>query len=210
MKRIYRLQLDDYSAASFTSFGKDYFGTLDQMRELFDDIRSDEDLAERFGDILTTFDRYLAGEKKITHYVAYQEVPFLVQAKVLDSAASALTNHFWTHMNTWDWPYYMKCDKAESIHIWVSCHGQYCRCIQTAFSNLQYSTDRQGYESLGGMTWGYPGQIDGMPGEIIRNRLFVMEKTFPSRTEAIADMDSFQSSPYPDFSGILEDIFGDG
>ena len=113
-------------------------------------------------------------------------------------------------MNTWDWPYYMKCDKAESIHIWVSCHGQYCRCIQTAFSNLQYSTDRQGYESLGGMTWGYPGQIDGMPGEIIRNRLFVMEKTFPSRTEAIADMDSFQSSPDPDFSGILEDIFGDG
>lgn len=210
MKRIYRLQLDDYSAASFTSFGKDYFGTLDQMRELFDDIRSDEDLAERFGDILTTFDRYLAGEKKITHYVAYQEVPFLVQAKVLDSAASALTNHCWTHMNTWDWPYYMKCDKAESIHIWVSRHGQYCRCIQTAFSNLQYSTDRQGYESLGGMTWGYPGQIDGMPGEIIRNRLFVMEKTFPSRTEAIADMDSFQSSPDPDFSGILEDIFGDG
>lgn len=210
MKRIYRLQLDDYSAASFTSFGKDYFGTLDQMRELFDDIRSDEDLARRFSDILTTFDRYLAGGKKITYYVAYQEVPILVQAKVLGSAASTLTEHCWTHMNTWDWPYYMKCDKAESVHIWVSCHGQYCRCIQTAFSNLQYRTDRQGYEPLGGMTWGYPGQIDGMPGEIIRNRLFVVEKTFPSKPEAIADMGRFQSSPDPDYSGILDDIFGDG
>lgn len=197
MKRIYRLQLDDYSAASFTSFGKDYFGSLDQMWTLFDDIRSDEDLAGRFGDILTTFDRYLAGEKKITHYVAYQEVPFLVQTKVLGSAVSTLTNYCWTHMNTWDWPYYMKCDKAESVHIWVSCHGQYCRCIQTAFSNFQYGTDQQGYELLGGMTWGHPGQIDSMPGEIIRNRLFVVEKTFPSKPETMADMDRFQSNPDP-------------
>ena len=60
------------------------------------------------------------------------------------------------------------------------------------------------------MTWGYPGQLDGMPGEIIRNRLFVVEKTFPSKPEAIADMDRFQSSPDPNYSGILEDIFGDG
>ena len=48
MKRIYRLQLDDYSAPSFTSFGKDYFGTLDQMREVSNAIRCDENLASRF------------------------------------------------------------------------------------------------------------------------------------------------------------------
>ena len=105
MKRIYRLQLDDYSAPSFTSFGKDYFGTLDQMREVFNAIRCDENFASRFRDILTTFDRYLAGEKKITHYVAHQKVPILIQEKALGSAASTLTNHRWTHMNTWNWPY---------------------------------------------------------------------------------------------------------
>ena len=210
MKEIYRLQLDDYSAPSFISFGKDYFGTLDQMREMFDDIRCSEDFARRSSDILTTFDRYLAGEKNITHYVAYQEVPFLVQAEVLGSAASTLTAHCWTHMNTWNWPYYMKCDKAESLHIWVSCHDRYCRCIQTAFSNLQYRTDREGYEPLGGMAWGYPGQIDGTSGKIIRNRLFVVEKAFPSKQETMADMVRFQRSPDPDYSGILEDIFGDG
>lgn len=69
MKEIYRLQLDDYSAASFTSFGKDYFGTFDQMRELFNAIRCNEDFVSQSSDILTTFDRYLAGEKKITHYL---------------------------------------------------------------------------------------------------------------------------------------------
>lgn len=42
MARYYRLLLDDYSAASFTSFSKEYFGTLKQLKGLFDDIRSEE------------------------------------------------------------------------------------------------------------------------------------------------------------------------
>lgn len=46
MARYYRLLLDDYSSASFTSFSKEYFGTLDQLKGLFDDTRSDEDIAK--------------------------------------------------------------------------------------------------------------------------------------------------------------------
>ena len=43
MARFYRLLLDDYSAASFTSFDKDYFGTLEVIDGLFKAIREDED-----------------------------------------------------------------------------------------------------------------------------------------------------------------------
>ena len=81
MSELYRLQLDDYSAPSFTSFSKDYFGTLEQIQSLFDYLRSDEDFAGRFQYILGVNDRYLAGEKDITHNVAYQEVPFLVEPR---------------------------------------------------------------------------------------------------------------------------------
>ena len=45
MSRYYRLLLDDYSAASFTSFDKDYFGTLEQIDSFFQAIKSDEDVA---------------------------------------------------------------------------------------------------------------------------------------------------------------------
>lgn len=31
----YRLELDDYSAAAFTSFGKYYYGTLEDLRCFF-------------------------------------------------------------------------------------------------------------------------------------------------------------------------------
>lgn len=47
MSRYYRLLLDDYSAASFTSFSKDYYGTLEQIGSLFEAIKQDEELAER-------------------------------------------------------------------------------------------------------------------------------------------------------------------
>ena len=57
MARFYRLLLDDYSAASFTSFDKDYFGTLEDIGGLFKAIREDEDTAERFQDILSVYDQ---------------------------------------------------------------------------------------------------------------------------------------------------------
>lgn len=71
MNEYYRLLLDDYSSASFTSFSKEYFGTLDQLKGLFYDMRSDEDIAKRYSNILSTFEEFLAGENNLTHNVAY-------------------------------------------------------------------------------------------------------------------------------------------
>lgn len=209
MEKYFRLLLDDFSAATFTSFDKSYFGTLEQIKGLFDDIRSDEETAKRFEDILSVYDRYLAGETGITHNVAYQEVPFLVPAKVLWMETSVLTDYNWTHYNTWEWPYYMKCDKAESTHIWFSCRRKYCRCILTRFTNLQYGTDQKDYKPLGGMIWGYPGQIQGEIGNLY-NQLYVTEKWFDHKPEAFNDWGNFTSKPDPDFSSVLDDVFGDG
>lgn len=209
MARYYRLLLDDYSAASFTSFSKEYFGTLEQLKGLFNKIRSNTDTAERYSGILSTFDKFLAGEKKITHFVAYREVPFLVYAKVLGTEKSVLEDCKWTHLNTWRWPYFMKCDKAESTHLWISCQRKYCRCILTEFTNLQYGIDEENYEPLGGMIWGYPGQIQGST-KNLHNQLFVIEKAFKTKSEAMSDLIEFKTKPDPVFSRILDDIFGDG
>lgn len=38
----YRLELDDYSAAAFTSFGKYYYGTLEDLRCFFGELAHDE------------------------------------------------------------------------------------------------------------------------------------------------------------------------
>ena len=44
----YRLELDDYSAAAFTSFGKYYYGTLEDLRCFFGELAHDEKLKKQF------------------------------------------------------------------------------------------------------------------------------------------------------------------
>lgn len=39
---------------------------------------------------------------------------------------------------------------------------------------------------------------------------FVIEKIFKTKAEAINDLTNFKTNPDPDFSRILDDIFGDG
>lgn len=209
MSRYYRLLLDDYSAASFTSFSKDYYGTLKQIGSLFDAIRQDDVLAEQKKYILGIYDRYIAGESKVSHKVAYRDVPFLVPAKVLGTESSVLTDYTWEHTNTWGFPYLMKCDKAECTHIWFSCDGKYSRCIQVQFKNLQYKNAVGKYVPLGSRIWGYPEQIAGVNGNL-HNRLFVEEKVFENKAEAMSDWLDFLHNPDPQFDEFLNDIFGDG
>ena len=209
MSRYYRLLLDDYSAASFASFDKDYFGTLEDINEFFEKIKSDKDIVKRQKHILSVYEQFLAGKKDISHIVAYREVPFLVPAKVLATETSTLTNHVWEHLNTWRWPYMMKCDKVECTHIWFSCYGKYSRCVKAQFVNLEYGMDSEEYKLLGGMIMGFPGIIAGKKGYLY-NTLFVEEKVFKNKSEAMKDRNEFIKKPDPIFSKFLDDIFGDG
>lgn len=209
MSKYYRLLLDDYSAASFTSFDKDYYGTLEQISSFFQAIKADEDIAKRQAYILSIYDQYLAGEKTINHMVAYREVPFLVPAKILGEATSVLTNHTWEHLNTWNCPYIMRCDKAESTHLWISCYGKYCRCIQAKFTNLHYDGIDNGFIKYTGPAWGYPHQIEH-EGITTFCRLYVEEKVFKNKAEALNDQIAFMHNPDPIFDQVLDDLFGDG
>ena len=205
----YRVQLDDYSAPSFVSCGKNYYGTLEQIGGLFGEIAKDATLAEDYQDILSAYGRVAGGEAGVTHYVAHREVPFLVPANVLRTATSILTDYSWEHLNVWGCSYFLKCDRAESSHIWISCNGRHSRCVQTRFTDLRYKSAAQEYEPLGDARWGFPCQIDGPAGDL-RNRLYVDEKIFGSENEAMEDYAAFLEKPDPNFAEFLNDVFGDG
>ena len=140
--------------------------------------------------------------------VAYRDVPFLVPAKVLGAETSVLTDHSWEHVNTWDCIYKVKCDRAESKHIWFSCHGSYTRCIQTRFTNLLYESAAGSFVSHDGWMWGFPHQLEYEP-PITESRLYVVEKFFKNKAEAMADRINFIQNPDPQFDSVLDDLFGD-
>ena len=207
-KQFYRLCLDDYSAAAITSFDKYYFGTLDMISEFINTLKNNEDTAERFHDLITTHEEYLNGNKKITHRVAFQDVPYLVPAKILGQDTSEVQDYSWEHLNTWHWIYDLHCDNAKSEHIWFFCRGEYFRCLKTKFINLQYQNALGKYMPISSM-WGHPGILKN-EGTHLENRLYVVEKIFKNKTETIEDITAFKQTKDIHFSQILNDIFGDG
>ena len=57
----YRLELGDYSAAAFISFGKYYYGTMKDLRGFFGELAHDEKLKKQFKELLSTFYRIQEG-----------------------------------------------------------------------------------------------------------------------------------------------------
>jgi len=208
-KQLYRLTLDDYSTPGFCSFSTDYIGTLEDIKAFIEALRSDERTAQSQSRLIEAWDNYEAGNHDVTYNAAYQENKLLAHVKCLGAASTELTDYEWEHLNTWGCPYYMQCSRAESTHIWVSYQGKYRRCVRVKFTNLQYKNTVGEYVDFGGMCWGYPHMIEE-DGKFTFHRMYVIEKPFKNKEEALLDMENFQKSPDIEFKYVLNDIFGDG
>ncbi len=208
-KQLYRLTLDDYSTPGFCSFSTDYIGTLEDVRDFIEVLRSDEGTAQSQSRLIEAWDSYEAGNHDVTYNAAYQENKLLARVKCLGVASTTLSDYEWEHLNTWDCPYYMQCSRAESTHILVSYEGKYRRCVRVKFTNLRYKNTVGEYINFGGMCWGYPHMIEE-DGNITYHRMYVIEKSFKNKDEALLDMENFQKSQDVEFRYVLNDIFGDG
>ena len=74
----YRLELDDCSAAAFTSFGKYYYGTTEDFRCFFRELTIDMALKKQFGNLISRFQSFEEGQQNISHYIAYRKIFSLV------------------------------------------------------------------------------------------------------------------------------------
>lgn len=203
--QLYRFRYDDYSAPSCTTFDKDYFGTLNDIFGFAERLKKGH--PKEFEDLIKCFDRYANGDKNITHQVAYKEVPLLVRAKCLGYEEYDFDKYKWTHTNTSGYPYEMKCSRGRTYHVWVSCRGEYTRCIKAVLFDLKYKSTTGKYIEPG-MTVGLPYQI-GVLNNITVNRMYVVEKRFKDKAEALNDIQNFKQKPDPIFTQLLDDIFGD-
>ena len=208
-KQLYRLTLDDYSMPGFCSFNTDYIGTLEEVKAFIEALRKDERTAKNQSRLIEAWDSFAGGNYEVTYNAAYQENKLLARVKCLGTAQTTLTNYEWEHLNTWECPYYMKCDRSDNTHIWVSYQEKYRRCVRVKFTSLQYKNTVDEYVDFGGMCWGYPHMIEE-DGDSTYHRMYVLEKVFKNKDEALLDMENFKKSPDIEFKYVLNDIFGDG
>lgn len=70
--KIYHIELDDYSTPAFVSFGKNYYGTMDNIEEFisrFKDNKNDESVK--------AFQKYKDGNRDVEITVAYRKTVLL-------------------------------------------------------------------------------------------------------------------------------------
>ena len=208
-EQYYCLHLDDYSAAAFTSFGKAYYGTMAEIKAFIEALDSDPEYHEAYSQLVSAFREYEAGNTAVKHNVAYQEIPLLEPVKLLGKAALRLDNYRWEHLNTWRWPYNMKCDMVDTTHYWFALDGVYFRAVKARFKNLRYKDIGDGWTAIDDRFWGFPMMIAAEE-NYLYNRLAVEERRFNRKRDAEDDRASFPSTRDVDFTEFCNDIFGDG
>lgn len=206
--RYYRLELDDYSAVSFCSFGKYYFGTLEEIRSFIDAV--DKRCENSYRDLVSAFRAYEAGQTEVTHYVAFQKVPILTPARLIHKETLVLGDYVWDHLNTWQCIYKMRCDRVETEHLWLVCGDQGFRTMKANFKSLQYEGVLGEWITIGeDMLWGFPCVLQE-DSEYFLNVIAEPEKGFKNAAELEQDWEKFKKNPDPRFAGFCNDIFGDG
>lgn len=208
-EQYFRLQLDDYAAPSIASWGKAYFGTLDEIRGLVEALAKDEKRRVNFAELIDAFRAYEAGNHQVTHHVAYQEVPLLEPVALLSRKVLRAESHAWTYLNTWGSPYSLRCDSVTAELLWLKTSEDICRAVKARLRNLQYEGSTGQWHPLADGFWGFPHMVEAENG-CIWTRLAVKEMNHSLRKTAEEDMASFQSVQDVDLTGICQDIFGDG
>lgn len=208
-EKYYRLELDDYATPSFVSGGKYYFTTADKFKEWLAALERDEQMVVYFDMLSTAFREYMAGNRKVTHTVGYNKVPFFKPATVQHCEKTCFENYRWEHINIYGFPYNMRCKLVETTHLWLRCNRKYYRYVEAQFTKLEYESRTGEWYPLEERFWGYP-EVLTTECDITRNRLAEREKNFANQKEAEADWLAFCSNPVPDFTEFCNDIFGDG
>lgn len=209
MEEYYRITLDDYACPGFVSWDKSYFGTLEDIRALVEALEASGDHGMPMAELISAFRAYEAGEKHITHHVAYQEVPLLEPVKLLGKEMVQSGSYAWVHFNTWGCPYHMRCDGVETEHLWLEGSGKYYRVVKARFRNLQYQGLAGQWRPMTDGFWGFPEMLVFEDGYLY-NRLAVVEKSSSLQELVEEDMSTFPSERDVDFTGFSQEIFGDG
>lgn len=201
-KQLYAFELDDYSAPSCTSFTKLYFGTIADFRVVV------EGIGEEYGEELrNTFERFVAGEQKITYHVAYSVTRFARFATLITEKPINLDEVSYQYENSYGFYYQVEMSKAEGRVAVVKLGKQFYIVYWLTVTNPRYMGEFiKKWDTLGDWIWGFPGIIE-VKGETLRNILGMIESAFDTEEEAMARFEDLHDF---DFNRFFEDVFGDG
>ena len=209
-QQYYKLVLDDYATPSFISWYKDFFGTLDEISELIEALKTDRRTRESHQQTIDAFESFLNGNTEAEHIVAYNRQRLLTPVEIIKSSDTFLQTVIWDHSNVWDCIYRMKTDAVNVQRAIFKTDGSYVIGIKVHFQKLYYQTQKldspDKWNQLKDGFWGFPKLFD-ISEDILRYRLYTAMNRYPDLCSAEED---FADEDQIDFKQIIDDVFGDG
>ena len=200
MNKVFHIELDDYAKPTIVSFGKSYFGTMDDIEEFISKFDDEDD-----NELVKAFEEYKNGNEDVEITVAFNKRRMIEEVKVYGYKEINSNSFEWEHINIWGFPYYMRCDGLNSLHYWVKSSEGLFRIIKARFINLQYKNLLGTWMDINSI-WGFPHIIEFGT----YNTLMVIERKFETVKELKDDIKHFHSYENMDFTSFCNDIFGDG
>ena len=77
MNKVFHIELDDYAKPSIVSFGKSYFGTMDDIEEFISKFDDEDD-----NELVKAFEEYKNGNEDVEITVAFNKRRKIEEVKV--------------------------------------------------------------------------------------------------------------------------------
>lgn len=153
------------------------------------------------------FERFVAGEQKITYHVAYSVTRFARFATLITEKPINLDEVSYQYENSYGFYYQVEMSKAKGRVAVVKLGKQFYIVYWLTVTNPRYMGEFiKKWDTLGDWIWGFPGIIE-VKGETLRNTLGMIESAFDTEEKAMARFEDLHDF---DFNRFFEDVFGDG
>ena len=108
----YKLTIEDFSAPSFISCSKSYYGMLNDISGLLEALSKNDKWKDSFLETQEAFKAFMNGDTEVHHNILYENLKFLEPINLIGSLTYTENNKQWKHINAWEQPYYMRFSKT--------------------------------------------------------------------------------------------------
>lgn len=208
-ENYYQFNLDDYSAPSCTSGIKQYYGTVDNCKDLLNELKDDKNCDP----IKQAFITFLSGDKDCKHFAGFVEMQLAIMGRIIKERDFTADNIEFRYKNSYGFYYDIKADKARfSVKVFKYIDGKFAVIYYAIITDakLKSTEFKDKWSPLGNMIWGHPGiiKVNNQNGICeLSNTLAVLDFTYDTQEEAEKYLSGMKQ---PDLQSFFEDVFGDG
>lgn len=197
-------QLDDYGTPPYYSGAKPYIGTIKDGFAMIEAL-GDNQLEE----LQNTFEHFAAGERGITHTVAYAKRRFAYRVSKRYEQEFEFDDLNYDFENAYGFYYTVRAARVVGKVCIFQHNRKFYTVLWAKIDKPMYADkkiDEKCWLPLGDMIWGHPGIIKVSVGSI-ENTLGIVEGLFDSEESA---REHLQSLSNLNWNPYFSDIFGDG